>query len=83
MAVIGPKIIALGETDFIKAQIRPALQIKPLSFHNCENATNKQTANAVNIEPANGKYILCNKLPIIISKDAHNPATTAAFSHTI
>jgi len=83
MAVIGPKIIALGKTDFIKAQIIPALQISPLSFHNYEKATNKQTANAVNIEPANGKCILCNKLPIIISKEAHNPAITAALNHTI
>ena len=33
MAIIGPKITALGDTAFMMAQIKPARHIKPLSFH--------------------------------------------------
>ncbi len=34
-------------------------------------------------EPENGICILCRKLPITISKDAHSPPTTAAFAHIV
>jgi len=33
IAIIGPKIIALGEIDFISAQTTPERQISPFSFH--------------------------------------------------
>jgi hypothetical protein len=34
MPIIGPRISALGEMDFIRAHMIPARRIIPFSFHN-------------------------------------------------
>ena len=50
--------------------------------YNCStcHGSMKNTPAKASIVPAIGKRVLCKKLPIIISSDAHKPPTTAAFS---
>lgn len=79
--IMGPKIKALGEIDFIIAQISPALHISPLIFHTWKKETTRYTVIKDSIEPAIGTLRLCNKLPSIISMVAHKLPTTAAFIH--
>ena len=79
--VIGPRITALGDTDFISAQINPALQINPRSGQIRKKATIRTIPNDASTEPAIGTRRLCKKLPRIISTEAHSPPATAAFSH--
>ncbi|MCK5465205.1 MAG: hypothetical protein KAI95_19395 [Bacteroidales bacterium] len=43
----------------------------------------KIVAMKVRKEPENGICILCRKLPITISKEAHSPPNTAAFAHVV
>jgi hypothetical protein len=78
--IIGPKIKALGEIDFISAQIKPALHIRPFSFHIWRNEISSHTLIKDKIIPDSGSFILCRKLPRIISTEAHILPTTAALS---
>lgn len=81
MPVIGPKITALGESDFINPQISPALQISPVSFHICRKEIINTTEKVASSVPEKGICKLCRRLPTMISKLAHNPPATAAFNH--
>jgi hypothetical protein len=72
---------ALGEIDFISAQIIPARHIIPDSFQRREKAESSRMANAVRIVPENGTCKLWRKLPATISTEAHKLPITAAFSH--
>ena len=54
MAIIGPKITALGEMVFIKAVISPALHIKPFSFQIKLTEIKMIIPMAVRILPLNG-----------------------------
>jgi hypothetical protein len=79
--VMGPRITALGESDFINPQINPALQIKPVSFQICRKEIINMIEKVARSVPEKGICRLCRRLPTIISKLAHNPPATAAFSH--
>lgn len=83
MAIIGPKITALGDTDFIKAQIKPDRQIKPLSFHLKLIETRRMIPIDVRKILLKGTRRLCRKLPKTISDDAQRQPTTAALSQVI
>jgi hypothetical protein len=52
--VIGPRITALGEIDFMMAQMSPARQIIPVSLHNCWLAMMKITVKRASNVPAKG-----------------------------
>jgi hypothetical protein len=58
MPIIGPRMKALGEMDFISAQIRPARQISPFSFHTCRKEINNQTLIKESNIPDNGIFRL-------------------------
>jgi len=78
---MGPRITALGEIDFMRAQIREARQMIPLPGHILKNETIRTTAKKERIVPANGKRILCRKLPMIISMEAQILPMVAALNH--
>jgi hypothetical protein len=78
--IIGPKINALGEIDFISAQIRPARQISPFSFQSWKKEIKSHTLIKDKIIPESGSFKLCRKLPRIISIEAHILPTTEALS---
>jgi hypothetical protein len=78
--IIGPKMIALGEIDFISAHIIPARQISPFSFQIWRNEINNQTLIKERIIPERGILRLRRKLPRTISIDAQILPITEAFS---
>jgi len=73
-------MIALGDIDFIKAQINPALSMRPFSFQTWRKEIKRYTLMKDNIVPERGILRLCRKLPKIISIDAHILPTTEAFN---
>ena len=81
MATIGPKITALGDMVFNKAQIIPARQNKPLSSHLYMAEMRIIMPMAVKIFPLNGTRKLCKKLPSTISDEAQIVPNTEAFIH--
>jgi hypothetical protein len=81
MPIIGPRISALGEMDFIRAHMIPARRIIPFSFHNCRKEINSQTLKNDNIIPESGIFRLWRKLPRMISIDAQILPITEALSH--
>ncbi len=81
IAIIGPKITALGDIVFISAQINPDLQNNPLSLHLYAAEIISTKPIAVSIFPLNGIRRLCKKLPNIISEAAHVDPKTEAFNH--
>ena len=83
MPSMGPKMMALGEMDFISAQISPARQNKPLSVQTCPIDTKIMMPMAVRIFPVNGTRRLCKKLPSTISDDAHRQPSTADLSQIL
>jgi hypothetical protein len=80
MPIMGPSIMAEGDIDFNKAAIRPALHTRPLPFQTCTKAMTSPTLENASMVPAKGKRILCRKLPMMISKEAHRLPTIAALS---
>jgi hypothetical protein len=54
LPIIGPKIIALGEIDFISAQMIPARQMSPFSFQICRKEINNHTLINDNTIPESG-----------------------------
>jgi len=80
---MGPKIIALGEMDFISAQTSPVRQNRPRSGHTCPMDTIITIPIAVRIFPENGIRRLCKKLPSTISEDAHKQPSTEALSQIL
>ncbi len=79
--VMGPRMTALGESDFINPQISPALHISPFSFQTCRKEIIRMTEKVASMVPEKGMCRLCSRLPTIISKLAHKPPATAAFNH--
>ena len=78
--IIGPRMNALGEIDFMSAQIRPARHISPFSFQIWMNDINSQTLIKDKIIPDKGSFRLCKKLPRIISIEAQILPMTEALS---
>jgi hypothetical protein len=54
MPIIGPRITALGDIDFISAHMMPARIIIPLSGHILEKDTRRITAKRLREVPAKG-----------------------------
>jgi hypothetical protein len=79
---MGPRINALGEIDFRRAQIIPARRTSPFSFQICRNEIRSQTLINDNIAPESGIFRLWRKLPKIISMEAHVLPTTETLSQT-
>jgi hypothetical protein len=76
-------MMADGEIDFSKAQIRPALHMIPLCFQPAAKETTSITLVNDRMVPDKGNRILCRKLPRIISVAAQKLAITEAFSHLL
>ena len=70
MPTIGPRITALGEIDFISAQMSAARQIRPRSGCARWPAVITITPKAARKLPAKGMRRLCRKLPTTISDAA-------------
>ena len=68
---IGPRMTALGEMDFIRAQTTAERQIRPRSGQDRWPAVITSTPKAARKLPANGMRRLCRKLPTTISDAAH------------
>jgi hypothetical protein len=82
MPTIGPRMTALGEMDFIRAQTSAARQIRPgVGAARCP-ATAIATPKAARTLPPNGRFRLWRKLPTTISTAAQTLPSTAARSHT-
>ena len=82
MAIIGPRMTAMGDIDFMRAQINPLRQMSPFSVHWRDIDTKRIIPMAVRKFPAKGTLKLCSALPKTISEEAHKLPTTAAFCHT-
>ena len=70
MPTIGPRMTALGEIDFMRAQTTADRQIRPRSGCARCPAVITSTPNAASRLPANGIRRLCRKLPTTISDAA-------------
>ena len=78
MPIIGPRMTALGDTDFISAQTSAARQISPRSGEARWPAVISMTPTAASRLPARGTRRLCRKLPTTISTAAQRLPYTAA-----
>ena len=70
MPTIGPRITALGDTDFINAHTSAARQIMPRSGKARWPAVISMTPTAASTLPASGTRRLWRKLPTTISTAA-------------
>ncbi len=71
MPTIGPRMTALGDTDFIRAQTSAVRQMRPRSGDARWLAVRMATPTAASALPANGTRRLWRKLPTTISTAAH------------
>ncbi len=78
MATMGERMTALGETDFMTAQTRPARQNRPRWGQSRWPATRIPMPMPVRILPVRGTRALCRKLPKTISEAAQRLPSTAA-----
>ena len=81
--VMGPRITALGERDFISPQIIPARQISPFVFQTWRNEIIRMTENVASMDPEKGRCRLWRRLPTMISKLAQSPPAIDAFNHML
>ena len=81
MAIMGPKMTALGEMVFMMAQIRPARQKSPFSLQVEPIEIRMTMPIPVRTFPLNGTLRLCKKLPRTISEAAQIVPTMEALIH--
>ena len=82
MPTMGPRMTALGEMDFMSAQMSAERQMTPRSGQLRWPAVITTTPNAARTLPANGSLRLWRKLPRTISTAAHRLPSTAARCQT-